>query len=446
MRKPSDEATGSKSGGYEFGAFRLDLGQRALLRGHAQLPLTAKAYDTLLVLIEHAGLAVDKDTLLTRVWADVAVEENSIAKAISDLRRALGDDARSPRFVATLSGHGYRFIAPVTRRAAATDSEGHRFYLKGRFHLAKRTVADCRHAIAAFERAIAAGSDVAEAYGGIADAHVFLGVQAIVMGGDAPSETFPRAKAAIARALALDDRVAEAYTAHGQVSLLYDWDPEAAARAHTTSLSLDPQNAAARHAYSLMLSFLGKHDVAAAEMEHALRLDPLSPIVNTNLGRLFFHARRYDDAVAQFHRTLELHPYFPLAHYRLALAHESAGRCDAAMEEFRAAEELSQGAPLPVAGRACVLARAGRREEASALLASLERLAKQTYVAAPGLAEICLALDDHDRGFEWLDRAIDERSGMLVALQVNPRYDVVRRDGRFDRLLEKVGLWAGRQK
>ena len=570
---------------YEFGPFRLDVGRRALYRGQTQLALTSKSFDVLAVLVEHAGSAVDKSTLLATVWCGVAVEENSVAKAVSDVRRALGEGTQDPRFVATLPGHGYRFIAPVTRvgetgrprrvavlpfsaltpsdgeeylpvgladslitrlsrlrnvivrptrailrfaggdhdamtagrqldvdcvldgtirragdrvrvtaqlvdvssgavswgdtfdetvigmftledviaervafalapvvttderhplkRPHPTDPEAYRWYLKGRFRLAKRTVADCWEAIAAFERVIATNPDDALAYSGIADAYVFLGVQAIVMGGIAPAETFPRAKAAIAHALRIDDRLAEAHTAQAHVSFLYDWDRPTAEHAHRQSLVLDPHSASAHHGYGLMQSFLGRHDAALAEMELALQLDPLSPIISTNLGRVLFHARQDDAAATQLEAAVALHPHFVVARYRLGLAFEALGRYDDAIREFRIAQELSHDAPLPAAALAGTFALAGRRADADALLAALLQAATSSYVAAPGIAEIYLASRQDDRAFEWLERAIHERSSMLVTLLVNPRYDRVRDDPRFKRLVERVGLWDG---
>jgi TolB-like protein len=572
-----------ESGAYEFGPFRLDVARRALFRDETQLPLTPKSFDTLLVLVEHAGAAVDKSTLLTRVWSDVAVEENSLAKAISEIRRALGEGSRAPQFVATLPGHGYRFIAAVKRfgttsqprrlavlplsvlssaeadeylgvgladslitrlsrlhqitvrptrailnftsgehgavaagrqlevdcvldgtvrragdrvrvtaqlvdvstgaigwaetfdetfttmftledviservvaalalgltgkerqslkRQHTDNPEAYPWYLKGRFYLAMRTADDCERAIASFQRVIAADPGDALAYSGIADAYVFLGVQALVMGGLAPAETFPRAKTAIEQAFRIDDGIAEAYTSQAQISLLYDWDSDAAEQAHLRSLTLDPHSASGRHAFALTQTFLTRHDAAMVEMQRALELDPLSPIINTNLGRVLFHARRYEEALTQLENTVRANPGFVVAHYRLGLAFEATRRYEDAIREFATAQRLSGNGPAPTAALAYALAIIGRRTEAERMVGSLLGTAERQYVAAPCIAEVYLALGAVDSAFEWFERGVAERSSMLVTLRVNPRYDGLREDHRFQSLIERVGLW-----
>jgi TolB-like protein/tetratricopeptide (TPR) repeat protein len=568
---------------YEFGPFRLDLDRRELSRAGTQVPLRAKSFELLAVLLEHAGAPVTKETLLSRVWSGVAVEENSIAKAISEVRRALGEGPRSSRFVRTLSGQGYCFAAAVERiarpaqprriavlpfspliggeeheylavgladslitrlsrlrevivrptrailpfagaahdvvaagrqldvdsvldgtvrraddrvrvtaqlvdvstgtvtwadtfdepfsgvlsledviseRVAAalalvvTDQErrrltkrhtgtpeAHEWDMKGRVHLARRTAADCWHAIESFGRALKADPNDALAYSGIAEAYVALGVQALVMGGLPPSEAFPQAKAAIEQALKLDPQLADAHTARAQVSFLYDWRADEAARSHRAALDLDPRGAWTQHAWAMMLTFSGHHDSALAAMHQARQLDPLSPVINTNLGRVLYNARRYEEAVDQLQWTVARAPEVVIAHHRLALALDASHRLDEAIREFECALRLSAGAPVPSASLACTYARSGRREDAEGILQSLVARSRTEYVAAPCIAELYVALDDHDRAFEWLDKAVEERSSMLVTMQTSHHYDPLRGDSRFARLVERVGIW-----
>ena len=575
--------TAPEGGVYEFGPFRLDLWRRVLSHGDDRLVLTPKSFETLRVLVEQAGTAVDKNTLLTRVWSDAAVEENSLAKAISEVRRVLGEESKTPRFIATLPGYGYRFIAPVNHVGAAprprrvavlpfaslaadavdehvtvgladaliarlsrvqqiivrptravlsfapgnydvvaagrqldvdwvldgtvrrdgdrlrvtaqfidlstttvawagtfdetltglfaledviservvaslalvltaddrralgkthtSNPEAYSCYLKGRFHLARRTAGDCERAIELFQRAINADRNDALAYSGLGEAYVFLGIQALVMRGLPPSETFQRAKTAVAQAFSIDNGVADAHTCQARISLLHDWDPIAAEHAHLRSLTLDPHSASARHAYAMTLSFLGRHHEALAEMQRARELDPSSPIIDTNFGRLLFHAREYESAVAHLTKTVHASPDFLLGHYRLGLALEAIQRFDQAVEEFDIARRLSGGAPAPTAALGYVLAVTDRRTVAEQTLESLLAAGRSEYVAAPCIAELYLALGDLDRAFEWFDRGVTERSSMLVTLQVNPRYDRLRETDRFRVLVEKVGLW-----
>jgi DNA-binding winged helix-turn-helix (wHTH) protein/tetratricopeptide (TPR) repeat protein len=568
---------------YEFGPFRLDPVGHALLRGAARLPLSSKSVDTLIALVEQAGAPVDKESLLARVWPGVAVEENSLAKAISEIRRTLGDESHAPRFIATIPGHGYRFVARVARVGAVepprrvavmpfailnaavddaylglgladaligrlsrvhqvivrptravlgfvhghddavaagrrldvdsvvdgtirrtddrvrvtvqlidvstgtvawadtfdetvralfaledvmaerivsalavaltgedrraltkqhtTSPEAYTWHLKGRVQLASRTAEDCERALDAFHHAIDADPQDALAHAGIANAYVLLGVQALVMRGRHPQDVFPRAKTAVAKALAIDGSLAEAFAMAAQVSLLYDWDSASAEQAHLRSLALDPHNPSSHHAYAMTLMFLGRYDEAFRHMTRARELDRHSPIINTNLGRLLSHTQQYERALAQFQDTLQDHPEFIVARYRLGLTLEAMGRFDDAIHELQLARRQSHDAPAPTAALACALAEKGQRRGAEAMLETLVATAEHDYVAAPCIADVWLALGDLDRTFDWFDRGVTERSSMLVTLLVNPRYDALRDDDRFQRLVQRVGLW-----
>jgi len=261
------------------------------------------------------------------------------------------------------------------------------------------------------------------------------------MRGLPPGETFPRAMTAVARAFAIDRGVSDAHTSQAQISFLYEWNSAAAEQAHLQALKLDPHSASAHHAYAMTLTFLGRNQEALAEIQRARELDPRSPIIDTNFGRLLFHAREYDLAVAHLTKTIEASPDFLVGHYRLGLALEAAGRFAEAMHEFEIAQQLSLGAPAPTAALGHVLALIGRRAEAERTLATLLTAAEREYVAAPCIADVYLALGDVDRAFEWFARGVTERSSMLVTLQVNPQYDSLRQTDRFRRLVEQVGLW-----
>jgi DNA-binding winged helix-turn-helix (wHTH) protein/tetratricopeptide (TPR) repeat protein len=573
----------AQPGAYEFGPFRLDPARHALFRGDARVPLTAKSFDTLVALVEQAGTAVDKESLLARVWSGVAVEDNSLAKAISELRKVLGDESHAPRFIATIPGHGYRFVASVTRvgdhkqprrvavmpfailnasiddeylgvgladaligrlsrvrevitrptrailafvhgnhdsvtagrqlsvdyvvdgtirrtparirvtvqlidvatgavawaetfdeafrtlfaledvmserivatlavaltredrhaltKRHTTNPEAYTWHLKGRVHLASRTADGCEKALDAFHHALAADPQDALAHAGIANAYVFLGVQALVMRGRHPEDVFPRAKSAVAEALAIDNRLAEAYTVLAQVSALYDWDATTAEQSHLHALALDPHNASSHHAYAVTLMFLGRYEEALRSMTHARELDSDSPIINTNLARLLSYMRLYEAALAQFRKTLQDRPDFIVAHYRLGLTLDAIGRHHDAIQTFEIACRLSRDAPAPTAALACALAAQGERRSAEGILERLLTAAECDYVAAPCIADVCIAFGDLNRAFEWFDRGVAERSSALVTLQVNPRYDAVRDDDRFQRLIERVGFW-----
>ena len=197
-----------------------------------------------------------------------------------------------------------------------------------------------------------------------------------------------------------------------------------------------------QHAYAMTLTFAGRHEFALATMQLARQLDPLSPIISTNLGRVLYNARRYEEAVEQLQWTVRHAPDTPIAHHRLGLALDAVHRRDDAIRELECAQELSGAAPAPTASRlACTYAIHGRRADAERALNALLARSRTEYVAAPCIAELYVALGDHDRAFEWLEKAVGtERSSMLVTIQTSHRYDPVRVDSRFGRLVERVGI------
>lgn len=566
-------------GTYEFGPFRIDARERLLLRDGSPVPLLPKSFDALLALVRSGGL-LEKDALLAAVWPNAIVEENSVAKAISDIRRALGEGPKDQRYIITVPGTGYRFGAAVTtvgtsvrppsaavlpftdlgagpahehlaigladavigrlsrirsvvvrptgsvlryasqdkdperaarelnvdfivdgsiRRSgdrvrvsvqlvsaasggtvwaatfdehlrdifAVEDSiasrvadalaprlsgadreslsrretenlEAYQLCLKGRFFWSKRTADGCHRAIEYFERAIRLDPDYALAHVGVADSWVMLALQVALMGGEAPHSTMPHAKAAVAQALRVDDRLSEAYASLGQITVFYDWHWAAAERAFLRSLELNPHYLNARHWYAMALSTMERHDEALAEMERALELDPFSPFVNGNYGRLLYFAGRRREAVAHMEKTLEFDPAFAFTRQRMGLAYEGAGDYNGAVREFRRAGELSGGSPLVSSSLAHALGMAGAHAEARAILDQLLDLSRSRYVSAASIADVYLGLGEYRSALEWLEKAVDERANALVTIRVNPRYDPVRSDPRFEHLLHRV--------
>ena len=118
-------SSGEREGAYEFGSFRLDEAERTLLRHGVAVPLLPKSFDALLVLVKNGKRVLTKDFLLNHIWPDAVVEENSLAKAISDIRRALEDDARNPQYIVTVPRRGYRFASSVKAVDRRPETETH---------------------------------------------------------------------------------------------------------------------------------------------------------------------------------------------------------------------------------------------------------------------------------------------------------------------------------
>ena len=583
---------------YEFGPFRLDAEEGVLLRAGEPVPLTPKAFEMLLRLVERSGHLVGKEELLRQVWPEQFVEEGNLTQQIFALRRALGESPGGPRYIETVPRRGYRFVAEVrdggragapanpspAARAAAEDggaraktidslavlplvnmsadpqveylsdgitesvinnlsqltslrvlARGTAFrykgrevdpretgrelkvgavltgrvlqfgdrlvvraelvdadgwqlwgaqldrdssdifavqeemareiasslrlklssreeqllakrhtesagafhsYLKGRYHWNRRTEDGLRKGIEHFQRAIAEDPVYALAYCGLADCYAVLGT----FGGMEPKGAFPKAKAASLKALGIDDDLAEAHTSLAFVRQLYDWDWAGAEAGYGRAVALNPNCETARFWLATLLAATGRHDASIAEVERARELDPLSLPINTYVGWAFYFARRYGRAIEQYRKTLELDGGFIQARWRLGLAYTQAGMCAEAVAELEQGRGLAGDDPLLLSALGHAYAAAGRRGPALSLVARLQELSGRRYVAPYHLAVIYAGLGEPDLAFEWLGRAYEDRSGLLIYLKVDPIFDALRPDPRFADLLRRMGL------
>ena len=207
-------------------------------------------------------------------------------------------------------------------------------HLKGRYHLAKRTLDGFTKAIGFFEQAIGEDRGYALAYAGLADCWTLLSAGAY---GEPSARTMAKAREAAEQALRLDPSNTEVQTALGFVRFRIDWDWSAAESALVRACELSPGHAAAHHRLALLLSALGRHDEALVEIRHAHELDPLSLIISTAVGRVLHFQRRYEDAIEQCRRTLEMDAQFLQARLDLGMACAEAGRHDEAIAQFESA-------------------------------------------------------------------------------------------------------------
>ncbi len=353
--------------------------------------------------------------------------EGSVIFAVeSDIAKTIADTLH-----AKLTGSEKSAIA----KRPTADTEAYELYLKGRFFWNKRTGPDLRKAIAYFNQAIAKDPNYALAYAGLADAYVLLPPY----GAASALESFPQAEAAAKKALELDDALAEAHTSLGQVLVSYDFDFEGSTREFERAITLNPNYATAHHWYGSgpPLS-LGEFDRAIAELKRAQQLDPLSLIINADLGSGFVTARRYDDAIAQLRKTIEMDPHFYYAHWNLGEALELKGQLREAFAEYKKAAELNDD-PLVLSLVAQAEAKLGQRDDARKMLEQLEQLATRRYVGNYAFALVHIALGEKEKAIEDLEHAYRDRVGPDIALlKVDPMLDPLRGDPRFEALVQKV--------
>jgi len=354
-----------------------------------------------------------------RALTDIFTVESEIAKTIADTLRA------------KLTGSEERMMS----KKPTANPEAYELYLKGRFFWNKRTGVDLRKSIDYFDQAVAKDPSYALAYAGLADAYVLLSG----FGAASPKDSLPEAKAAAEKGLELDGTLGEAHASLAQALLAYDFNFAGANREFRRAIELNPNYATAHHWYGeSVLTPLGQFEDGVAELKRALQLDPLSVIINADVGTVLTSARRYDEAIEQLRKTLEMDPSFYYAHYNLGEALEMKGLTEDAVAEYQKATALNDD-PVPQALLGHLYAKLGRKDEARRILQRLRDSPKERYVTPYLFAMIHLGLGEKDRAIDFLEKTYEDRDGYSIAfIKVDPFLDPLHGDPRFEALVQKV--------
>jgi serine/threonine-protein kinase len=349
--------------------------------------------------------------------ADLFTVQQSIASEIARMLRL------------QLTGREQQLFA----KRHTTDARAYELYLKGRFQWNKRNAEGLYKAIEFFNQAIEIDPQYALAYAGVADCYNLLDIWA----GLPTNETFPRAKAAAQKALAIDDQLAEAHTSLAYAIHTYEWDWAAAEREYRRAIQLNPNYATARQWYSEFLTGVGRFDEATAQGTKALQLDPMSPIINAVVAWNFTMARRYPEAIEQGQRTTRLFPEFMPGHAYLGLALLESGKPREAIASLEQSRKLQD---IVVVFTWLIRAHraAGDAALAEQMDAELARRAKREYMPPYYMAALYAHEGQRDRAFAELDRALRERTGALVWTKADPALDPLRDDPRFAAILAKT--------
>jgi TolB-like protein/DNA-binding winged helix-turn-helix (wHTH) protein/tetratricopeptide (TPR) repeat protein len=311
-------------------------------------------------------------------------------------------------------------------KAGALNPMAFEEYLKGQYFWNRRDGGGLEKSIEHFQRAIESDPSFAPAYADLAQSYMLL---------DAPE----RAKSAADKALSLDPTLAEAHTA---LALIYEhyWRFPEAENEYKLAISLNPNYATAHHWYGEgYLALMGRFDEADREMKQARALDPVSRIIATDCGAVLYLGRRYDEAYRELSKVLEMEPGFSEALMFRGAVLLRQGKYEEAVADLQNATRIDNR-PWRLGVLGWALGVAGKRSEAAAILRKLEALSRQTNVPPWSLAIIYIGLGETDEAFAWLEKAYAERSSDLRALKVDPIYDPLRRDPRFQDLVRRVGL------
>jgi TolB-like protein/DNA-binding SARP family transcriptional activator len=575
---------------YEFGPFRVDASQRLLARDGTPVPLTPKVFDTLLHLVQHCGTALHKDELMRSIWPDTVVEENNLNQNISILRRVLGDCRTEHRYIATVPGHGYQFVAEVkssrerssplsppndgsiavlpfanlstdannqyfcdglaeelinalakleqirvVARTSAFSFKGketdvreigrklkvstvlegsvrksgnrlrimvqlinamngyhlwserydtemqdifdvqdeitlavvgalklkllgkeksailrrhtaspkaYLFYLKGQYYRWKTAPEEFKKCCDYFDRAVKADPSFALGYFGLNSYYGYGSAWGVLP----PLEGWPKAHAALTKALELDGTLPEAHLSLAAYLLVHDRNWAGAEKEIKRVLALNPRLAEIHHLYSFYFLALGRFDHAIAEGRRALESDPLSLIYGRSLGMCLHFSRRYDEAIAQYQETLELDQSNVSVHELLGLAYERQGRHGDAIAEWQKTAVLigdhELAARLDSARAEGDLARAVCERARRGLEQASEKARAGEYFPAIEYARALIRLGDSAQEFCWLEKASSERNAFSLLLNTDPFYDDLRADDRFEHLRQLIGFVA----
>lgn len=353
-----------------------------------------------------------------RKLTDIFAVESDIAKTIADTLQA------------KLTGSEKQMMASQP----TTDTTANEFYHKGRSFWEKRTGDNIPKAIEFYEQAIARDPNYALAYAGLANAYVLLPFYT----GARRSDAAAKSKEAALKALQLDPSVAEAHLALGKLSFFH-MDLPGSMREYQRAIELKPNSATAHQwiGNDSLVSY-GRFDEAIAENKRAVELDPLSPVINTDLGVTLYLARRYDQAIEQLRKTLAVDPAFFYAHYNLGIALQLKGNLSAAISEYEKAAQLS-GDSLVMALLGAAKGLAGDENAAEQALKNLDQTLQNQDVDEYSRALLFLGMNNKEEALRCVARAVATRDGSsLTWIKVDPLLDPLRGDPRFEALVDKV--------
>jgi len=324
-------------------------------------------------------------------------------------------------------------------RAAAsggtTSYEAYDLYLRGRYFWNKRTGEDFERAAQYFQQAIVKDPHYARAYAGLADTYGLMSTWGV-----APQNEFmPKARAAALQALKIDETLAEAHASLALVAENFDYDWKTAEKEFQRAIELDPDYATGRQWYAEHLSWQGRFDDALAESERAQRLDPLSLIIATDRGTILYYARKYDRAIAECRAVLGMDPRFALARAFAFYALVKEGKFPEALEELEGGQTAGES-PGGWAERVYLYGQWGRTAQAQHALVKFEQLAPQLRDRTQASIFAYIGAGRKDQAIALLQKAYTEHSNIVTSLKVDPRYDPLRDNPRFQELLRGLRL------
>lgn len=422
----------------QFGEFVLDPTRFELRRGLARIKLERIPLELLILLAGSRGRIVERSEVVETIWGNgyFLESESAVNTAIRKLRRVLGDDPSHPRFIETVPTKGYRFIAETSRHQNRADAVA--LYRRGLHFWNRKTPDWYLEAIQLFQQSIDMDTDFPLPYLGLANAWIMQGIHGIQPSHD----VYPRARAAVARALELDGNLPEAHVAMADILKGYDWDWAGAEKYYLRALELDPGCGLAHQWYANLLSITGRHEEAIRHAIDARSLNPLFVGPAGFVGFTYYRARRHQEAARELDSARSLDPGSPIVNWFFGLALAALHRYSEAEGALRVSVENSHEAPMYMSALAYIQAARGDASRASEILAQLQRKALGNYVSPLDPALVHIGLGQREAACDLLEAAEMQRVMRLTELNM-PCFDSMSGVARFEAIRARMALSNG---
>jgi serine/threonine protein kinase/tetratricopeptide (TPR) repeat protein len=344
------------------------------------------------------------------------------------------EDSISQKVGETLIPHLSGKERKMLQKRGTDNAKAYEFYLRGRYFWNQLTVDGLARSFECYNRAIEIAPDYALAYTGIAEYYNFLGIYAV-----APfAETAAASKKAALQAISIDDESAEAYAALGVAVFMGEFDWDATEKYLKKSIALNPNYALARIWYCYYLAMKGDFEEAIRQINRALEFDPLTPYVSQTLNWTLFHAGRTNEAIDATRLLLEREPNYALSHFFLSSVLWHVRQYDEAIKIAQRGIEILGRIPYSLCWLASAFAAAGEKEKASGLIEEIEQMSVSRYVSPYLTAMIYSNLGERARAFEYLEKALEIRDGRLAWLAIDPQFNTLHDDARYQEILRKT--------
>jgi DNA-binding winged helix-turn-helix (wHTH) protein/Flp pilus assembly protein TadD len=427
--------------GFRLGEWLVKPDDGSLVSSQRVTRLEPLLMELLVFLCSQAGQVVSKHDVLENIWRNRFVSDGTVKASFYQLRKALGDSPRKPRFIETLPKRGYRVLMRPIALTKSADSavlgeDGDELYRNGRSILSGQPgPAALKQARLYFEHAVKVQPEHAESLAALALTYIHLVTLAMAKG----SEMLPQAKALAVRAVEADPKAARAHVALGVTQLLHERNLGDAERNFCLASNLDPTDTLSHRWYAKLLSTQGRHDEAIAEARRALEGDPLSLSVRRELIEILLAARHYDEAIAEAKRLMQMTGPAPDVQLGLVWVYFLRGDHEKAFQSLSAGFR-SLGTGPEILDRAAKAFKSGGMETVFRLWAKVMEQQASLGQQSIDLLVLYGLLGERDRCFKLLDLAAKQFHPVILWLPVSPIFDRLRSDRRYDRLLSRLGM------